>query len=155
MRIGIHPDKIGNESYSDKWGKYLLERNVEVEIVNLLALDFIKSVNRFDGIMCRWSHNSYDKQSIQKILYTIETYLDIPVFPNTKTSWHFDEKIHQYYLLSAVEAPSIKTWLFWNFDEAIEWVKSAELPLVFKLSSGAGSSNVILINTRREAVRYI
>jgi len=143
MIIGIHPDRIGEESYSDKWTEYLRQRGVGVKELNLLAQDALEQARACDGVMWRWAHNADEKQSAQRILYTIEHSLDIPVYPNSRTAWHFDEKIAQFYLLQALGAPTPRSWLFWNYAEAMAWAQNAEYPLVFKLSSGAGSSNVI------------
>jgi glutathione synthase/RimK-type ligase-like ATP-grasp enzyme len=155
MIIGIHPDKVGQESYSDKWIEFILAQGVEVKTLNLLALDALEQTRTCDGIMWRWAHNPKDKQSAKKILYTIEHYLNIPIYPNQYTSWHYDEKIAQYYLLSSLSAPTPKTWLFWNREQALDWVKTAPYPVVFKLSAGAGSSNVLKVNTYREAVHLV
>jgi len=145
MLIGIHPDRIGQESYSDKWSEYLRARNVEVRMVNLLAPDALEQVRDCDGVMWRWVHTEQFKQSAQRILYAIEHYLQIPVFPDTPTAWHYDEKVAQYYLLDALQAPTPQAWVFWNAEEALHWLETAPYPLVFKLSVGAGASNVVKV----------
>ena len=153
--IGIHPDRIGEESYSDKWADFLRARGAEVRILDLLAPDALKQAQQCDGIMWRWTHNPMDKQSAQHILYTIEHYLDIPVFPNSRTAWHYDEKIFQFYLLQTLQAPVPHSWLFWDKDQAIKWARTAPYPVIFKLSTGAGSSNVLKIENQKEAVDLI
>jgi hypothetical protein len=155
MIIGIHPDRVGKESYSDKWSEFLLAQGVEVNTLNLLAPNALEQARACDGIMWRWAHNPQDKQSAQRILYIIEHYLKIPIYPNQPTSWHYDEKISQFYLLSVLNAPIPKTWVFWSRDQALEWAKTAPYPLIFKLSSGAGSSNVLKMNSYREAAHLI
>jgi glutathione synthase/RimK-type ligase-like ATP-grasp enzyme len=153
--IGIHPDRIGKESYSEKWAEYIHAIGGTVRQLNLLAPDALEQASQCDGVMWRWAHNPQDKQSAQRILYVIEHYLNIPVYPNTSTAWHFDEKISQYYLLRALQAPTPDTRLFWSSDTAIQWAKTAAYPLVLKLSSGAGSSNVIKVNSFTEANQWI
>ncbi len=155
MIIGIHPDQIGEESYSKKWTEFLEARGVTVRKLNLLAFDALDQASQCDGIMWRWAHNPQDKQSAQRILYVIEHYLNIPVFPDSRTSWHYDEKIAQFYLLQAIEAPMPKTWLFWNQNLAIDWARHATYPVVFKLSVGASSSNVLKVNDEKEAIDLI
>ncbi|MBN2148896.1 MAG: hypothetical protein JW726_16025 [Anaerolineales bacterium] len=155
MIVGIHPDLIGKESYSDRWAEVLRARGVEVRLLNLLAADALQQAATCDGIMWRWAHNPQDKQSAQRILYTIEHYLNIPVYPDSRTAWHYDEKVAQCYLLQALEAPTPATWLFWKKEDALRWAETAPYPLVFKLSSGAGSSNVVKVTDRQEARRLI
>ncbi|MBN1147309.1 MAG: hypothetical protein JXA78_08635 [Anaerolineales bacterium] len=155
MIIGIHPDRVGNESYSDKWKEFLEARGVETRPLNLLALDAVEQAKHCDGVMWRWIHNPQDKQSAQRLLYLIEHYLHIPVFPNSRSAWHYDEKVTQYYLLRALEAPVPQTWLFWNQADALQWAQTAPYPLVFKLSSGAGSANVIRVENSKAAIDLI
>lgn len=153
--IGIHPDRVGTESYSDKWAEFLTARGVKVRWLNLLADDALAQAAACDGVMWRWLHNEQHKQSAQRILYTVEHYLNKPVFPDTFTSWHYDEKVAQHYLLSALNAPTPRSWVFWNKEEALAWTRTAEFPIVFKLSIGAGSSNVLKVDTPVEAAKLI
>jgi glutathione synthase/RimK-type ligase-like ATP-grasp enzyme len=155
MIIGIQPDRIGEESYSDKWSQFLKARGITTRSLDLLGPDVLTQVESCQGIMWRWAHNPQDKQSARRILYTIEHNLGIPVYPDSSTAWHYDEKIAQYYLLQTLEAPVPKTWLFWNHEEALAWSQTAPYPIVFKLSAGAGSANVLKVTARKEAVSLI
>lgn len=155
MKIGIHPDLIGDESYSKKWAKSISKMGEDFEFINLLNKDNFDKIEKYDGIMWRWAHNPNEKQSAKQILFSIEKTLNIPVFPNISTSWHFDDKIAQYYLLSAINAPMPDTMIFWNENDALEWSKKASFPVVFKLSCGAGSANVGKINDLKNAEEYI
>jgi glutathione synthase/RimK-type ligase-like ATP-grasp enzyme len=155
MIIGIHPDRIGEESYSEKWAEFLLARGAEVRTLNLLAPDALEQARQCDGVMWRWAHNPQDKQSAQRILYTIEHYLGIPVYPDSPSAWHYDEKVAQFYLLQALRAPMPQTWLFWHRDQALAWARAAPYPVVFKLSPGASSANVIKVDTEAQAVNLI
>jgi len=151
MLIGIHPDENGKGSFSDKWIDFLQKKDIYYTILDLTRSDAIEQAKQCDGIMWRWAHNPQDKQCAQKILFSIEHILKIPVFPDTSTSWHYDEKTAQFYLLGEIGAPVPGTWLFWQRDAAIEWARSAAYPLIFKLSSGAGSSNVMKVTNFAQA----
>ncbi|MCX7048098.1 MAG: hypothetical protein NTX50_21765 [Candidatus Sumerlaeota bacterium] len=155
MIIGIHPDEQAKDNYSEKWERFLRARGVETRALDLLAPDALDQARGCDGVMWRWLHTPQDKQSAQRILFVIERCLKIPVFPNVNTSWHFDEKIAQFYLLEALGAPMPKTWLFWDRERAESWARKAAYPVVFKFSSGAGSANVILVNSAAQAMELI
>lgn len=155
MIIGIHPDQTGVESFSRKWTEFLHDRGVEVRELDLLSSDALVHAQQCDGIMWRATHSPRLKQAALKILYVIEHYCGIPVYPNYHSFWHYDEKIAQYYLLQALQAPVPQTWLFWHRDEALAWAKTAPYPVVFKLSVGASSSNVIKVHSEAEATRLI
>jgi glutathione synthase/RimK-type ligase-like ATP-grasp enzyme len=77
--------------------------------------------------------------------------MGVAVFPNTSTCWHFDDKVGQKYLLEAVGAPLVPTYVFYDLSEALQWIKGAVFPKVFKLRTGAGSSNVRLVRHAQEA----
>jgi glutathione synthase/RimK-type ligase-like ATP-grasp enzyme len=155
MIIGIQPDRLGNESYSDKWAEFLTARGVEVRFLNLLAPDALAQAQQCDGVMWRFVHTPQLKQMAQQILYTIEHGLGIPVYPNSATRWHYDEKTAQHYLLQTLQAPTPRSWLFWNRDEALAWAETAPYPVVFKLSVGASGANVVKVNSKEEARRLI
>jgi len=153
--IGIHPDHSGFESYSEKWIGFLEERGVRVRILNLFTPDALEQARGCDGVMWRILHRPQDKQPARRILYVLEHYLGIPIFPNFKTAWHFDEKNAQYYLFQHLQVPTPKTWLFWIEEEALDWTRNAPYPLVFKLSVGASSSNVLKVENQAQAVHLI
>lgn len=155
MIIAIHPDRNWGASFSDRWAEFLSRQGVEVREVDLLRKDFLAQLTGCDGVMWRWGHNPQEKQSAKQILYAIEHRLGIPVFPASRTSWHFDEKIPQWYLLAAMGAPLPDTWIFWDFDAALSWARTAPYPLVFKLSVGAGSSNVLRVASEADAVALV
>ena len=155
MKIAIHPDKTGSESYSEKWAEFLKKRNIKVKWVDLTAIGALEQIKDCDGVMWRTLHTPSDKQFAKRILYTIGNYLNIPVFPDHNTYWHYDDKIAQYYVLQAAGIPTPQTWIFWDKDTALNWAKKTEYPKVFKLSAGAGSSNVIKVSSKAEALKLI
>src|SRR5690606_38856884 len=71
--------------------------------------------------------------------------LGVLVFPGTSTCWHYDDKIGQKYLLETVGAPLIASHVFYEEQTALEWLHTAQFPVVWKLRGGAGSQNVRLI----------
>jgi glutathione synthase/RimK-type ligase-like ATP-grasp enzyme len=155
MIIGIQTDTTNCETYSEKWIEALHERNIIARRIDLLNGTGLSQISGLDGVMWRWLHTSHDKQSAYKLLFTIEHDLGIPIFPNLKTSWHYDDKVSQYYSLEAIAAPLPNTWVFWKREDALTWAGKTTYPVVFKLSSGAGASNVIRVDSERQANELI
>jgi len=155
MLIAIHPDKSGSRSYSEKWSEFLRKRNIKVKYINLNKNDAIEQVKDCDGVMWRWIHINQDKIKAYLILHTIEYYLGIPVFPNHNSCWHYDNKIAQYYIFKALNIPIPDTYVFWDKKNASDWADKTAYPLIFKLSSGASSSNVIKVNSKQHALLLI
>lgn len=155
MLIGLHPDKTGKESYSKKFTEYFIHHGIGVKRLNLFAQDAIDQAKGCDGVIWRWLHRPTDKKSAKQILNTIEYFLNIPTFPNSNTAWHYDDKVSQKYIFDALGVPSVPTWIFWNRNEASSWLENAEYPLVFKLTAGAGSSNVIKVKDRSQGLKLV
>lgn len=154
MKIAIHNSAREMPfNFAHRWIKYAKETGIDVLCIDFKKNNISDKIRGCNGAMWHWSHFPDDKQSAPKILDALETGLHIPVFPNKETRWHYDEKIAQNYFFDAIRAPKIKTWIFWNKDEASEFVETAEYPLVFKLSVGAGSANILKIENKKEAVK--
>src|SRR5690606_11345408 len=90
----------------------------------------------------------------KQILFALE-HTGFIVFPDFKTSWHFDDKIAQKYILDRIGAPLVPSYVFYDKKSASSWVKQNTFPKVFKLRGGAGSSNVKLVHNRVQAERLI
>lgn len=150
MKIAVHVNE--DELFDKKWITFLERKDIEVIRINIFSKDALDKIKVCDGLMWHFRHIPSDKQLANKILPVIEEVLNIPVWPNFNSRWHFDEKIAQHYLLSALQVPSVKSWVFWNYDEAAQFIEDeAQFPLVFKLSVGAGAANVVKVSSKDEA----
>lgn len=151
MLIAIHHRK---ESYSKEWIEYCKENNIAYKLVNCYDSDIIQQLKECDGLLWHWPHWDY-KASLfaRQLTVSLET-MGKKVFPNTKTAWHYDDKVGQKYLLEALNAHLIPSTVFYNKKEALNWCDKATFPKVFKLRGGASSMNVKLIRTRTEAKKY-
>lgn len=152
MKIAIH-HRIG--SFSDRWITYCEEQNVDYKIVNAFDSDIIEQVKDCDVFMWHHHHGHYkDVLTAKRILFALE-HAGVKVFPDFKTGWHFDDKVAQKYLLEAIGAPLIPSYVFYDKQEAINWAKQTSYPKVFKLKGGAGATNVRLISSEDEALKII
>jgi glutathione synthase/RimK-type ligase-like ATP-grasp enzyme len=105
--------------------------------------------------MWHFSQNSSkDFLFARQLIYSIET-TGKKVFPGRNTSWHFDDKVGQKYLLEASGVAIPQTWIFYDRHEAQKWADDMAYPVVFKLRGGAGSQNVRLARSKNKARRLI
>jgi hypothetical protein len=116
--------------------------------------DFMQ-IDGCDGAMWHWYHVPDDKQVAPRILSAIDHVFHLPIFPDLKTCWHYDEKLSQHYLLDALRVPRVKTWVFWDYDQAVAFLERGQYPLIFKLSVGAGSANVLRFESAHQARQKI
>src|SRR5690606_5347730 len=77
------------------------------------------------------------------------------VFPDYRTTWHFDDKVGQKYLFESIDAPVVPSHVFYDRCRALEWAASTTYPKVFKLRGGAGATNVRLVSNFKECRRII
>lgn len=152
MKIAIHNRK---GSFSDRWIAYCKDNNIEYKIVNVYSDDIIQQVDGCDCFMWHFHQTDYrDMQFAKSLIMSLET-KGVRCFPNSGTCWHFDDKIAQKYLLESIGAPLVPSYVFYTKEEAIKWAGNVVFPKVFKLKGGAGSSNVKLAHTQKEAVKLI
>lgn len=117
--------------------------------------DFWDQVPRLSLFIMRYGHLASHLQQARDILPVVERDYGIPCYPNQATSWHYDDKVKQYFLMKAYGFPITDSWVFYDHRAALEWAVDAEYPVVFKLRGGAGSAGVILVKTSRQAARLI
>ncbi len=152
MKIGIHHR---NGSYSDGWIAYCEENNIPYKTVNAYNSNIVKDLADCDIFMWQHHHgNPKDVLFAKQLLYSLEQAGKI-VYPDWKTNWHFDDKLGQKYLLEAIGAPLVPSYVFYEKGEALDWIKETTFPKVFKLRGGAGSANVRLVKTKSEARRLV
>lgn len=152
MKIAIHHRQ---GSFSERWIEYCQKKSISYEVVNAFDSDIISQLKDCDAFM--WHHHHEDFKDIisaKKILFALE-HAGVRVFPDFKTSWHFDDKVAQKYLLEAVGAPLVPSYVFYDKKEASDWAKKTSYPKVFKLKGGAGATNVKLVKNRAEALKLI
>lgn len=156
MRVGIHRGPKGKFSDFVKRYETILKYN-DIESIRLDAgaPDFWDRVKTCDLFIYNWRVEHDDHQLAKVILPMVEWELKIKCFPDHNTSWHYDDKLREYYLLKLEEFPVIDSWIFWDRERALEWAKTASYPVVFKLKGGASAHNVVLVKTRREAETWI
>jgi len=105
--------------------------------------------------MWHWDLNDYKAALFVRQLTLSLEEKGIKVYPNINTGWHYDDKVGQKYLLEAIKAPLVQSYVFYSKQDAINWLKETSFPKVFKLRSGAASSNVKLVKNKRKAKHLV
>lgn len=152
MKIAIHNEK---GSFSDRWIAYCEEENIPYKIVNCYDNDIVSQLSDCDGLMWHWILNDYKAMVCARQISLSLQKKGINIFPDINTSWHYNDKLGQKYLLEAIDAPLVKSYAFYTKAEAMEWIETTMFPKVFKLRGGAGSVNVSLVKTKFKARRLV
>jgi glutathione synthase/RimK-type ligase-like ATP-grasp enzyme len=148
MEIAIHRSP---GSFSDRWILYCKENRIPYKLVNCYDSDIIAQLDNYKALMWHWNQNDYRTALIARQLTIALEKKGIKVFPDVNTAWHYNDKLGQKYLLEAIDAPFVKSYIFYSKKEALNWVNKTTFPKVFKLRCGAASENVSLAKTKKRA----
>jgi glutathione synthase/RimK-type ligase-like ATP-grasp enzyme len=148
MKIAIH-HLAG--SFSDRWIRYCDENQVPYKLVDCYDSDIMSQLDDCKGLMWHWNQNDYKAALFARQLTISLEKKEIKVFPDVNTAWHHNDKVGQKYLLEAIDAPLVKSYVFYSSKEALDWLSKTTFPKVFKLRGGAGSWNVSLAKTEKKA----
>lgn len=152
MKIGIQKTPRG---FAKKWIEYCDEQNIPYKLIDVYSSDAIAQLKDCDAFMWHTDHLSRKDYQVAKRLLTAVEHSGKICFPSIYENWHYDDKVAQKYLLEAIDAPLIPSYVFYEEQEALDWASNTTWPKVFKLTGGAGSSNVRLIHSEKEARKII
>src|SRR6056297_1813505 len=152
MKIAIHP-RI--DSFSQRWIEYCKISGIPYKKVNCYDSDIVQDLEDCSALMWHFHQaNPRDVIFAKQLMYSLET-AGKKVFPDFQTCWHFDDKVGQKYLLEAVDAPLVPSYVFYDKKEALRWIESVVFPKVFKLRRGSGSDHVMLVSSRNKAKNIV
>lgn len=160
LKIAIQPDanNLSNgeqQSYSKRWVELAEQQGITPVAVDVFSQDIIDQISACDAFMWRYDPSALPRLYASRLLNAIEEGLHMPVFPSLKSRWHFEDKVGQYYFLSAAGFPIPATRIFWTQEQAMRFCDTADYPFVFKLATGDKSSSVRLVRNRQEASYYV
>jgi glutathione synthase/RimK-type ligase-like ATP-grasp enzyme len=151
--IGIQPDLLPANSFSDRWIEQLTELGHDVRVLNVSSADFIERVSACDGFLWWFPPMPRVRDVGKRLLPALDHAGKVVVHPDWRSCWHYDDKVAQAYLLDACGVPTPRTRVLWRYEHAVAFFETAQYPLVVKLGSGVRSQNVALLHDRAEAVR--
>lgn len=160
MRFLIQPDRVRHkngevQSFSEIWLRLAADYGCQASSANVDAPDFFHVAAQHDAFMWRFGYQAQRIWFAKIIISSVEKGLRKPVFPNSDTIWHFEDKVAQKYFLESLAAPVPDTQVFWNRADAEAYVERARFPLVTKLAHGFRSSSVRLLADKTEALAWI
>lgn len=151
MKIAIY----NNKGFGSRWIEYCEKNNIPYKLVNPYESNVVEQVKGCDAFMWHHSHVDYrDVLFAKQLIFSLEA-AGVKCFPDYHTTWHFDDKVGQKYLLEAIDAPLVSSFVFYTKKEALQWIGQTSFPKVFKLRGGAGAANVKLVHTVQEARKLV
>lgn len=141
--------------YVDKYKVILDTNKIDYEVINSHDHDFWEKIKKANLYIYYPLMGVGDLLRQRNLISVIDHELKVPCFPNWRTSWHYDDKIAEVFLLKSQGYPLADSWVFWDKDKAIDWARNTDYPLVFKLKNGASSINVIKVCDFKHAQKLI
>lgn len=158
MKIAIHQNHHifkHSSTWDAEWIDYCVKNDIEYGIVDCFDNDILATLKHYDVLLWHFSNYSLQEMMFARSILNSAKKMGLKVFPDFNTSWHFDDKIAEMYLLKSINAPIPKSWAFYTLDSAIEFFqKECKYPIVAKLRGGSGSTNVLLLKDQFAAVKY-
>lgn len=156
MLVGVHKDSlIGYIAYIRRFEAIMDYNGIEHVRLDVNDPAFWDEVSKLDLFIYWWRHIGNERQIALTILPIVEQHMGIPCLPDMSTSWLYDDKIREYYLLKQRGFPFGQSWIFWDKKKALSWIETAVFPLIFKLKGGAGSTNVVLVKNKSQGKKLI
>lgn len=159
INIGI-AERLSKSKWNEKFLEALdkkIEKGIHFSytIVNLDRSDWLQQIKPYDIII--WKSPWMGQLSVhyKEKIYFIKNHLGKETMPNFDTIWHFDSKIAQNFLFEQYNIRSPKTFITFNYQEAMNYINQCEYPQILKLSAGSGSNHVKMLKHKRQAIKEI
>ena len=153
IKLGILKD------YSDKHQLYVdacKDLQVDYEVIDFLSPDWIQLIgkSRCDGFLCHPQDNIQEQKSMyDERLYFLNKELGKPIYPSYESLYIYENKRNMAYWLEINGFPFPETHIFSRKKDALNYIDTAEFPIVFKTNIGAGGSGVDIIKSKTKAKR--
>lgn len=146
------------EKTTSNYIKACKELGVEYEIIDLKQSNWLNKIkeSKCDGILhAPFATTQYLKDMSDERTYFIEKHLNIPIYPSFDETYIYENKNAMAYWLESHDIPHAKTRIFYDKNEAMNFLKLAEYPLVFKTKIGSAGVGVKFIKTKKQGKRII
>jgi glutathione synthase/RimK-type ligase-like ATP-grasp enzyme len=159
LRLGIVKDEdktsFSLNTYWPKFERFAKYNNIHYSFLNIHSDNWIKESANYDLIVWRPLSDPASLYEASIKMAYIEKFLKIRCHPSSNELWFYEDKIRQYYHLSACNLPVIPTFISFDEQECINKLETFEYPLVSKSYIGSSSLSVSRINNKAEAKRHI
>jgi glutathione synthase/RimK-type ligase-like ATP-grasp enzyme len=142
-------------SFSEKYKEILIRNDIQFELIDPNSDSLLEDIQKCSHLLFRHSQGDTDKLMYEAIFNIAQNVLNIRCWPNYETYWPYEDKIKEYYLLKSHNFPIVDSHVFWNYEHAELFLKKSTFPVIAKLSKGASSSNVIIVNSIKEGKKII
>lgn len=155
VRLGIVKDFAHYHSY---YISACREMKVSYKVVDIFSSNWLEEIDSCgcDAFLV-WPSVNLEiwKNLFDERLYILSNELNKILFPSYTELWLYENKRRVRDWLLAHNIPHPETWIFYNEEEALQFVKNVDYPIVRKTARGGASSGVKIVKTRREGIKEV
>ena len=156
MKIIILYCKDSNSA--KKWEIACSKIGLEYYSLDISLHNWLEIINRYkpDLILLKPPGDiEINKIMFDERIYILSQILKYKTFPLYQENIIYENKKMLSYYLDALGIPHPKTYVFYNKEEAIEYLYDAKYPVVMKSSIGASGTGVFICKSIKEANKYV
>lgn len=133
--------------------KAALEMKISFDVIDIHRNDWWDKLRAedYDGFLI-WPNGMREslKSAYDSRVKMIVDYLKKPVYPDYLSIWLYENKIRALDWLRVNEFPTIPTSVYYSKEQAMEHLKTNQLPVVFKTNLGASGKGVYIVKSESE-----
>lgn len=138
-------------AYSQKFLELLACNGIPHRLIDPNSKTLFADLKECTHLIFHHSQGDTDCRMYDTIYDIATRVFGIKCHPDHNIYWQYEDKIKEYYLLRGGEFPVVETRVFWNREYADAFISETKYPVIVKLPKGAGSENVVLVNSPAEA----
>ena len=132
--------------------------NIDYRVIDLTRNDWFESLHseEFDILLAKpGGLTSIFKNLYDERIYILGNVLKYRIYPSAEEIFLYENKRLLSYWLKANNIPHPKTYIFYNKNEAVQYLQNIEYPIVAKVNIGASGSGVKIVNSISEGIKYV
>ena len=136
------------DDFTSLWIAEMKKSGLEVVVLSIKDKEFWVNARKCSTVFWHFSQTrEFDIKWARSFLEALSS-RGIKTLPDRSQSWHFDNKISQFYLLEGMGYDIPPTQVFFRWHDFKKDVSSIKFPVIMKFHGGAGSQNVIKITSK-------
>lgn len=138
-----------------KYERFLRNNNIHYSFFDIRSSRWMEEARKFDVIIWHPFSSPASRDEAENKIYLLEKILNKKCYPKFDDIWGYENKIRSYYLNSVYGLPVVPTFITNSKNEAIDFVKKSEYPLISKISTGSASRGVLKIGDKNSALKLV
>ena len=94
----------------------VLKKGYDYKLVTVTTIHIINKLADIDVFLWHFIHDNFMEKLVAPSRLKVLEFNKIKVYPDLRSSWHYDDKISQKYLLESIKAPLV---LFCFYEKII------------------------------------